>query len=111
MTTESKTWEMFAQQSSSETLHNFYTSLLAYGVCGPDPVFHVQVTLDPEGPYYGWLYSDDPANGSNVGHVSMIFAHRMLVEICFPYGTAVEEKRGRGKIVRLRVERLELASR
>lgn len=74
--------------------------------CDPEkPVFKVRLSLDEKGEYYGWLHSD--ADEYFAGEVSMIFGHRMLAEMCFPYGSAAEEKRGRGKLMRFSLEVLE----
>ena len=111
---EVKSWDLYAQLNprfsphGSEKFRNFYPSLLAYSVCGSDPIYCVRCTVDPAGSYYGWLYSDSEANGSNRGELSMIFAWRQSVVMCFPYGPEVEERAGKGAIVCVHVERLEL---
>ena len=99
-----RTWELFAQQYEDGHLEHFYHGTAAYCVCGPEPIFLVRLTRDPEGPYWGWHYSHHPANGSNRGSVSMIYRNETLVRICFPYGVEVETKRGRGELRRFRVE-------
>lgn len=65
----------------------------AYGA-EPEPV---QVTIDPEGTYWGWLET-----GGDVP--IMVYPHKTLFEVCFPYGYRAEEEKGKGHAVRLRIE-------
>jgi hypothetical protein len=96
------TWDLFAMVRGDHFEH-FYPSKMQCGMCGNDPIVEVRLTLDDAGPYWGWRDSYHPVNRGG-GRVSMVYRHPMLVEICFPYGTAVEIKRGRGDVVRLRVD-------
>lgn len=75
-----------------------------------DPLVPVTVAIDqvigpseklaPEKAYYGW----QPV-GDEDARPRMIFPHRILFEMCFPYGPQAEAERGRGRIVRLLVEK------
>jgi hypothetical protein len=64
------------------------------------PIDRVRLTTDPVGSFWAWWDAGRAAH-------SMVFPHQLLVEICFPYGSKAEEDRGRGKLVRVRVERIE----
>jgi hypothetical protein len=57
----------------------------------------VLVTLDPNGDQWGWWDAEDKT-------FCMIFPRRMLVEMCFTYGSKVEEERDRGRVVQVRIE-------
>lgn len=67
-------------------------------MCGEGEVAAVEVREDPEGDHYAWWDNE---------HASFKFLwwNKMSVEICFPYGTKVEEERGRGKLCRVHVSR------
>lgn len=62
------------------------------------PPVPVVVTEDPAGPYWGWLPAgeDWPV---------MVQPTRARFEVQFPYGVDGQEKEGRGRVVRLRIER------
>lgn len=75
-----------------------------YGVA--DPV-QVDVAEDPEGRYYGWIYSPDHDALMGRDHKpipQMIQQHKVLFRVQFPYGVEAEENAGKGHAVRLRVE-------
>ena len=61
------------------------------------PVVAVSVRESPKGEYYGWIDKGDTVP-------AMIWQGRMLFGMCFPYGPEVEEKAGRGRVVRLDVK-------
>lgn len=86
---------------------HFFGSRLAYITTGdkPDDIHRVRVTIDPEGDYWGWWYSACSEYTPN--RISMIFSARQAVEICFAYGSKSEEERDRGRVVRLKVVRLD----
>jgi hypothetical protein len=65
---------------------------------GQVPV-EVLVREQPDGSYYGWLAADDEIP-------SMIYGHRGLFEMCFPYGPKAEVEKGNGRVVRLTIEAL-----
>jgi hypothetical protein len=62
------------------------------------PIVEVEVSIDENGTYWGWFDNED-----NTLHGCYIWIHPSLTEMCFPYGTKVEEERGRGKKVKLSV--------
>lgn len=90
--------EMYAQQTS-RGLANFFKSRQAYVACGDAPVVRVRIITDDAGSHWSWWDAERKSH-------SMIFGSRVLVEICFPYGSRAEEERGRGKVVRVRVEQI-----
>lgn len=65
------------------------------------PILPVKVILDPNGQYYGWISFDLDRNN---GKPSMIWPNEIQFSMCFPYGYQAEEKVGKGKMVRLRIE-------
>jgi|ERR1039458_8541439 hypothetical protein len=66
---------------------------------GQQPPVEVRVSEQPDGPYYGWI-----ATGHEIP--IMIYGHSIPFSMCFPYGVDVEEKRGKGRAVRLMIEAL-----
>lgn len=56
-----------------------------------------RVDSDPPSNYWGWLETGDDK-------YIFIWPSKLQVEMCFPYGTAVEEARGKGRLVNLIVE-------
>lgn len=65
---------------------------------GDEPVSIVAIE-DPEGAYWGWIDSGSPERGP-----VMIQPHEGLFRMQFPYGPKKEAERGKGEIIRLRVE-------
>lgn len=104
-------WELYAGKGKDSQFEHFYLSVLQVEMCGNKEAFLVRLTPDDEGDFYGWHYSDHPDNGSFAGQVSMIYRRAFLVEMCFPYGLEAEVKRGRGNLVRLRVEEIRPAKK
>jgi hypothetical protein len=93
------TIELFALKSPSGVFHSFYPNEVCMSLCGDPPYCRVKLTPDPEGDYWTWHdFEKDAYHYTN--------HNRLGVEICFPYGPEVEEKLGRGKIIRVRVEEL-----
>ena len=92
--TVAKSWVMFANRVAGKLadFHEHPRTCKAYR--SDAEIVRVRVTLDENGELYGWheYASDD---------VSMIYAQRAATEMCFAYGSRVEEERGRGKLVRL----------
>lgn len=78
---------------------NIYRSRTQVGMCGAKPEQIVKVTVkeSDEGEHWGWFDND-------TGSYSMIYPSRTQVEMCFTYGYAIEEERGRGRLVQLKVE-------
>lgn len=79
---------------------HFFPSTLGVKMCQDDrrpyPVFEVLVTETEEYPnldtYWGWW--DQERQMFNI-----VFVKKLLVEVCFPYGSKAEEDRGRGKLL------------
>ena len=78
-----------------EGYRHFYASAKIVGLCVMDcPIVEVTVTELPapvEGCYWAWWDVKDQ-------DFSMIYHAQALVEMCFPYGSKVEEDRGKGKV-------------
>ena len=53
-------------------------------------------------PYWGWLYPD--------GKISMVFHSKILVEVCFTYGTKIEEEAGKGKLIQIVINEIGLVA-
>ena len=68
-------------------------------MCGCDEAFHVRVTEndDPDSKFWGWWSNER----NEFRHV---YPGKVLVEICFPYGTDIMEKHGEGKLTGVDVE-------
>lgn len=64
------------------------------------PIVKVQITEDINGAYFGWL--DTGADAP-----SMIWPSQIQFNMCFPYGPEIEEKRGKGKSLRLAITPLD----
>lgn len=92
--------DMFAQQWPSGIYHNFLPHPSLYSTSGPDPITPVRVLPDEAGTYWAWW-------DAQRDEVDFIHSQRGLVSMCFPYGPEIEEKQGRGKVIRVRVERRE----
>lgn len=103
-------WDFFAVKRENSFNH-FHSSTLHLGVCGGEKgnMFLVRLTLNPDGLYWGWYNSFHPVNSDRGGQVSMVFQSEIQVSVCFAYGPEAETRRGRGEIVRLRVEEIRLS--
>ena len=81
----------------------FFPSMMAVKMCMDDrrpfPIFETVVTEGTDTPdsYWGWWDNKDE-------RFTIVFARKLLVEICFPYGSKAEEDRGRGKLLPVNVE-------
>lgn len=64
------------------------------------PPVPILVTEAEDGPYYGWIAAGDDTP-------CMIHGEAGLFRMCFAYGPAIEEEHGKGRIVRLNIERME----
>lgn len=62
-------------------------------------VTEMKVTVAEDGDWWGWYAPEETGKKLN-----FIFDSKSLLEMCFPYGSEVEEKKGTGRIVCLRVE-------
>ena len=95
--TEPRRWTMYAGRHDDEHFSHFYQHASLVSMCGYrlSEIFPVVLIEDPDGPYKGWTEPD--------GTLSMI-VHHQLFEVQFPYGSQVEEKRGKGLGIRVRAE-------
>ena len=84
-------------RASSLRYRDFFPSPMQMRLCGPPPYHRVRIIPDEAGDYWTWWDSE-----KDDFHFTA-FA-KMAVEICFPYGSKAEEDRGRGKLIRCRVE-------
>ena len=80
---------------------NIFPSEKAVLMCvsPPKKIYKIDVREargDEETPYVGWFDSE--------GNIDFIFPHLTLLEVCFPYGSKAEELRGRGKIIRVKID-------
>jgi hypothetical protein len=68
----------------------------------PYPIVPVTVTEvgrdSPDGTHWGWIRGDRDG-----GRPVMIWAHWGAFGMQFPYGVTIEEERGTGRVVRLRI--------
>ena len=51
-----------------------------------------------ETPYVGWMKPD--------GSISNIFPNRILLEVCFPYGTKAATEHGDGKVIKVFIKEI-----
>ncbi len=78
---------------------NIFPSEKAVLMCSSSKIYKIDVREAKDGeetPYVGWLDSE--------GNIDFIFPHLTLLEVCFPYGSKAEELRGRGKIIRVKID-------
>lgn len=99
---EPPTWVMWAQKQQAPVCDREY---FHFGEerwvrgCFGGNVVQVQLTEDPDGPYWGWLYLNRPGREDP----TMVQPHKGMFTMQFPYGPEVEEKAGKGRTVRLTV--------
>jgi len=95
-----KTDTLFCEKTDKGYKH-FYFHNACVKMCGVDEkdIVKVQVTESKQGDYYGWWNKKDQV-------ISMIYPDIELVEMCFAYGTEIEEVEGRGLLLRLKVEEI-----
>jgi hypothetical protein len=97
-----KEQDLFALKWETGIFHNFYPSTIQMSLCGDPPYYRVRLTPNSEGEYWAWHdFAKDVYNFAN--------HNRNGVIICFPYGPEIEEKLGRGEIIRVRVDELGVA--
>lgn len=80
---------------------NIYPSILQVQMCidKSELIFKIDVREAKENektPYYGWLEND--------GRITMIYEHILKFKVCFPYGYKAEQKRGKGKMIKVLIE-------
>ncbi|MFA6235154.1 MAG: hypothetical protein WC824_13350, partial [Bacteroidota bacterium] len=54
---------------------------------------------------WAWWYNEG-GTGKRKEYFSMVYRVRMLVEMCFPYGTEIAEKKGEGLLLPVMVEEI-----
>jgi hypothetical protein len=93
-------WWMFAHRYDDGLLWNVGSIRFVEHHGLSEPIVKVDVHEvaedSPDGTHWGWLDSDDR-------DPTMIYPHRGMLEMCFPYGSKVEIERGKGRVVRLAV--------
>ena len=79
-------------------LDHFFPTRYQVQMCSDSPqdIVRVLVTPDPAGSYWAWYDYDEG--------IAFVYFSRVLLETIFPYGSKVEEDRGRGKVIRVRVD-------
>lgn len=60
-------------------------------------IVKLQVTEDENGEYWGWLEGNE---------ISMVWSSFTALKMCFAYGIEVEEKKGRGRRIRLKIKQI-----
>jgi len=91
---------MHAHRYDDGKLYNLgsYRFVKSHGL--PEPIVEVDVVEvaedDPAATHWGWIFKDET-------EPSMCHWHRGCLEICFPYGSKIEEQHGKGRAVRLAV--------
>lgn len=83
--------------------NSIYPSVMQVRMCieNSEPVYEIDVTEDiepTETSYWGWLDHD--------GSISMIHPVFFIMDMCFPDGSAAEEKAGRGKVIRVKIKEI-----
>jgi hypothetical protein len=96
-------WEMFGYpKGDGEWLKvDDYRTIRMHGCADPVPV---EVILDPDGNYLGWL-EETPGNPRNNGVPEMIL-YKKLFNMQFPYGYQAAEAAGRGRAIPLTVREI-----
>lgn len=109
-----RSWEMFCQKRDDHRFpFDHFGSRLYVKMCLTDTrpridvspatgwraIHKVRLTITEDGPLWGWWDAkhDD---------ISMVYWSKLLNEMCFTYGSRVEEERDRGRVVRLNVDDL-----
>ena len=103
--------ETFAQRRDSKHhpsgfyYSGFYPHRALFATSGPGTIYSMRVTLidateATDADYWAWWSSEDQT-------LKFIWASKAQVSMCFPYGPDAETARGRGRIVRVRVEEVQ----
>jgi len=89
-------WKMFVYKYPDCYMHfGCYAYVKIHGLSYP--IVEVELTENENGEYYGWIDSEGDLNGS------LVWPSNAQTEMCFAYGSKIEEERGRGKKIRLSV--------
>lgn len=91
-------------QDPRRPYNHFFPSEEAVKMCGTYPIVKVLLTEAPEEAqdadcYWAWWDTEHDHN-----RFCMVWAWRGGVEMCFPYGTEIAERLGRGMVVRVLVQ-------
>ena len=90
-------WVMYANEYSAGFMHfgeRYYVELYD----SSSPIVHVKLIEDEQGKYLGWLA---------IGKETVEMVQRsILFDMQFTYGHVVEEAAGKGKVIKLRVEKI-----
>lgn len=85
----------------------FYPSAFCVRLHGAGAVLKVRVTEEPmtadRDRHWGWWDLD----GEGEPRFVHVYPHQMLLDMCFPYGPEVEEQRGKGIRLPVRIEILD----
>lgn len=94
-----QTTELYAHRTP-DGYRDFFPHPDVVRMCGLDhPIDKVRLTTAHDGEQWAWWDASEHAH-------TIVYQDEYLVEMCFPYGSKAEEERGRGKVVRVRVERI-----
>lgn len=110
MTKTNPIYKRYAQKHENGELHNVYDNPLVYRsglVCEPDEdIFRITFVECEEKDHdmVAWQKTDS-------NNISMIFASKLLLTVCFPYGINAEINAGKGHIVYLKTISCEYAGK
>jgi hypothetical protein len=95
-------WLRWAHRATSRQQEAYYMnfwpdvrSVSFYGL--PYPIVQVRLIEDPEGPYWGWVYTGKT-------EVELVQPHKASFWVQFGYSPEVVMSEGKGRIVHLTVE-------
>jgi hypothetical protein len=96
-------WEMFGYPKGDGDWIKVddYRTVKMHGCANPVPV---EVILDPEGDYLGWL-EETPGSPRN-NCVPEMITHKRLFNINFAFGYQAEEDAGRGRAIPLTIKEI-----
>jgi hypothetical protein len=103
-------WHFYAHRGTNSegrlVWRHLYPSRMATELCSREEVVQVELRFaeddDPEA-YWGWWSVERKG-------ISMVYPHFHLLGMCFTYGIEAEEKRLKGRRVRLRVREVNSVS-
>lgn len=100
--TTPRSWLLWAFQNDVNGVYTYvFENIKALEMADPSrPAHRIRATVDPEGSYMGWIYTDKPDKVVMVEHAN-------LFQISFAYGYQAEEEAGVGKAYRLHIEPVE----
>ncbi len=96
-------WKMWASKYNSDITGIYYMHFGSYRFVelhGLDnPIVEVELEENPKGTYFGFV-EDGKLEGC------LTWPSEVQFEMCFPYGSKVEEEKGRGKKIRLSIKEI-----